>query len=136
MYNWCLNSRKLLKTLNNQREKMSKHVNIRTSKTICMPIKIGVQIYATYTICWTLFCSLPTTFSAIFNGSRLILADCFDNSCCSIHAYVNHLYIFWLKYLTNTLDIKHQCHYLTAAFLTLTMSFESYHTFLWTKINP
>ena len=46
--------RKISKTLKNHREKMSGRVNVRMSKIMRTPIKVGVRTYATYDIYQTL----------------------------------------------------------------------------------
>ena len=35
-----------------------------------------------------IFCLLPTTISLIYNGSRLVSADCYNKSCLSINMYL------------------------------------------------
>ena len=44
----------MLKVLKNHREKLSACVNLRMSKIVCTPIKVGVRNYATYAKCRTL----------------------------------------------------------------------------------
>ena len=46
-------TKKILKTSKNQ-EKMSVRVNVRMSKIMLTPIKVGVRTHATYASCWTL----------------------------------------------------------------------------------
>ena len=38
-----MRTRKILKTLKNRREKISSRVDVRMSKIMCTPIKIGTQ---------------------------------------------------------------------------------------------
>ena len=44
----------MLKTLKNHKEKIIVRVNVRMSKIVRMPIKVGVRMYATYANCRTL----------------------------------------------------------------------------------
>ena len=44
----------MLETLENHREKMSVHVNVRMSTIMRTPMKLGVHTYATYANCRTL----------------------------------------------------------------------------------
>ena len=44
----------MLKTLKNHREKIIVRVNVRMSKIVRMPIKVGVRMYAPYANCRTL----------------------------------------------------------------------------------
>ena len=46
-----IRAKKIMKSLKNHRGKMSAHVNILMSKIMCMPIKIGICTYTTYTNC-------------------------------------------------------------------------------------
>ena len=48
-----IKTRKTLKTLKNHKEKMSIHVNVRMSKIMRTPIKVGVRRYAMYANCRT-----------------------------------------------------------------------------------
>ena len=49
-----IRARKILRTLTNHRENMSLLVNVRMSKIMGTPIKVGVRTYATYANCRTL----------------------------------------------------------------------------------
>ena len=43
-----MKTRKILKSLKNLREKMSVRLNVRMTKIMCTPLKLGVRTYATY----------------------------------------------------------------------------------------
>ena len=58
-----MRNRKILKTFQNHREKMSVRVNVRMSKITLTPIQVSIRLYVTYVNCRTLKCYLLTFIS-------------------------------------------------------------------------
>ena len=73
--------RKILKTFKNHREKMSVHVNVCTSKIMCMSIKVGIYIYMAHTNCLTLLSSCREL-SHLSAGNRSTSAPMFFRRYC------------------------------------------------------